>query len=260
MRTMLSILVLVSLCSAMAAAQKSPPLSQEQLGEITTRGKMLAEYDQAAWHATDAVMATHPREDDDGRFVCRKADATWTCVFGHLGTDKLLIDYEAVQGASPREFQVKHHEPPQEDTGFYYAAVKALMLAGEDFQATAEKRPYNPSVLPAPSGQYYVYMVPAQTKNGVFPLGGDARYLVAADGNSMVEKRQLHKTILETTPRAPQGGKLAAGFHSHVLSDVPEDTDVFYVLTRKPRLPEMIATGKKQMYKVETDGTIKPVK
>jgi hypothetical protein len=35
-----------------------------------------------------------------------------------------------------------------------------------------------------------------------------------------------------------EGTRLAAGFHTHVLSDVPEDTDVFFVLTHGPSLPD----------------------
>jgi len=260
MQTITSVLACLLCCAPITLAQKSAPLSRDQLAEITARGRFLAEYDQAAWHATDAVMATHPKQDSGSRFVCQKSEKTWTCVFGHLGTDKFLIDYEAVQGTSLEQFQVKRHDPPAEDTGYYFAAVKAMLVAGKDFQFTAENRPYNPSVLPAPSGQWYVYMVPAQTKKGVFPLGGDARYLVTAEGNTVVEKRQLHKSILETTAQTPQGTKIASGFHSHVLTDVPEDTDVFFVLTRRPLVPEMIGTGKKQMYEVETDGTIKPMK
>jgi hypothetical protein len=241
---------------AMALAEKTAPLSKEQLGEISARGRMLAEYDDAAGHATDTIMATHPKQDSDTRFVCRKADAAWTCVFGHLTADKLLIDYEALQGASAKEFQVKHHEPPMEDTGFFFAAVKAMMTAGNDFQKTAEKRPYNPTVLPTASEQFYVYMVPAQTKRGVYPLGGDARYLVSADGNTILEKRQLHKSILETNQQVPSGTKFAGGWHNHVITETPEDTDVFFVLTRRPLTPESVGAGK-HVYFIETDGTIK---
>jgi hypothetical protein len=259
MRT-IPVIILIACGASLALAQKSAPLSADQLAEITARGRMLAEYDRAAWRSTDAVMATHPKEDSNGRFVCRKSDKSWTCVFGHLGTDKFLIDYEAVQGESPEEFHVQRHEPPAEDTGFYFAGVKAMMVAGKDFQTTAENRPYNPSVLPAPSGQLYVYMVPAQTQNGVFPFGGDARYLVTADGNTIVEKRQLHKAILEMKTQDAAPGKTAGGWHTHVLSDVPEDTDVLYVLSRKPLVPEFIGTGDKKhvrIYVVNTDGAIK---
>jgi hypothetical protein len=260
MRTNILILVLASLPATMGLAQKSAPLSPEQLAEISARGRMLAEYDEAAWHATDAVIATHPKQDDNSRFVCRKDSGKWTCIFGRLGADRLLIDYEAVQGVRPTDFEVKHHEPAAEETGFYFAAVKAMMTAGKDFQRTAEKRPYNPSVLPAVSGQFYVYMVPAQTKKGVYAYGGDARFLISADGSSIVEKRQLHKSILETRTQDAGDKKVAGGVHNHVLSDVPEDTDVFYVLTRKPSAPEYIGTPSKLVYVVEKDGRIRITK
>ena len=40
------------------------------------------------------------------------------------------------------------------------------------------------------------------------------------------------------------------------LSDLPEDSDVFYVLVRKPSLPEGIGAGK-HVYQVQVDGSIK---
>jgi hypothetical protein len=64
----------------------------------------------------------------------------------------------------------------------------------------------------------------------------------------------MHKTILENPPTA--GRKIAAGYHSHVLSDLPEDTDVFHVLTQDPPAPEIVVTAH-FMYKVETDGSIR---
>jgi hypothetical protein len=39
------------------------------------------------------------------------------------------------------------------------------------------------------------------------------------------------------------------------LSDVPEDSNVFYVLTRKPSIPEIIGTTKKKLYRLALDGT-----
>jgi hypothetical protein len=44
--------------------------------------------------------------------------------------------------------------------------------------------------------------------------------------------------------------------HTHVLSDTPEDTDVFHVLTRKPTVPELIST-EHFLFMVESDGSIK---
>jgi hypothetical protein len=100
--------------------------------------------------------------------------------------------------------------------------------------------------------------MPAQTKTGIYPLGGDARYLITPDGGTIIEKRQLHKTIIEYDASSlPKGTTPAAGYHTHVLSDVPEDTDVFQVLTRQPPQPEYIGTMNKKLYVISPDGTIR---
>jgi hypothetical protein len=39
------------------------------------------------------------------------------------------------------------------------------------------------------------------------------------------------------------------------LSDVPQETDVLYVLTRRPSIPEYITT-KKQLFTIHKDGSI----
>jgi hypothetical protein len=103
-----------------------------------------------------------------------------------------------------------------------------------------------------------VYVLPAQTKNGIYPLGGDVRYVMALDGSTIVEKRQLHKNILEiNSGSVPKGATPTGGYHTHILSDVPEDTDVFYVLTRRPSEPEFIVTPSKKMYEIGVDGVIR---
>ena len=115
-------------------------------------------------------------------------------------------------------------------------------------------RPYNIAVLPAGAGRLYVYLYPAQTDPDVYPLGGDVRYLISPDGMKIVEKRQLHKTIIETPP-ASSGETVAGGYHVHVLSDLPEDTDVMFVLTRKPLMPEVIL-ARGNLYAIDVHGVI----
>jgi hypothetical protein len=248
-------LAILSFAPAALAAQKCP-LSDAQFAEITARGRMLEEYDQAAWHATDALVATNPDKQAAPLYVAKKTATGWIVAFGRFNDarDKFLIVYEATEGADLQQFTVKHLEPPQEDTGFFLFAARAIDMALKDFQR--EDRPYNTMVLPLDSGQMYVYVVPAQTVKDIYPLGGDVRYLISSDGNTIVEKRPLHKTILERKMNgAPSGSKTVGGFHTHVLSDVTEDTDVFFVLSERPPMPEYIGT-RKQIYVVGADGSI----
>jgi len=251
-------LCLVLFLTSIFFAQEKKPAADPIFPDVTARGRALYEYDQAAWHATDAVQATHPPMQAVGRYIARKSDAGWQVAFGHLnGTrDKFLVAYEATQGATLETFTVKELDPPREDTSFYLGAARAIDTALHDFKG--EKRQYNVAVLPTPTNELYVYVIPAQTKAGIYPLGGDVRYLITPDGGIILDKRQLHKTIIENSPSSiPKGATPAGGYHTHILSDVPEDTDVFYVLTRRPAQPEFIGTRNKKMFEISTDGTIR---
>jgi hypothetical protein len=234
MRIFLNFTVALVLCSPLVLAQQSKPLSDSELAAITSRGQVLAEYDFASWHASDAVLALKPPKGAVSRYIARKTGAGWVVAFGRFNDtkDSFLIVYEATQGRSPKEFSVKTYEPPQKDTEFFYTAAKGIQISLEN--SHLEKRRYNTYVLPSDSGQFYVYVLPAQTAADVYPLGGDTRFLVSADGFQIIETRPLHKTILEVKHSATAGKKPAGGFHTHVLTDTPEDTDVFHVLRQTP--------------------------
>jgi hypothetical protein len=230
------------------------PTSAE-LAAISERGRALAAYDQVAWHATDAVQMANPKTAQGQHCLARLEGGRWTVAFGALNAEKsaFLIDYEAVaQPGKPGQFEVKRDDPPREDGGFYLFAARALELALADFGQTA--RPYNAAVLPTAEGRLYVYLYPAQVKANVSPLGGDVRYLVSEDGRKILEKRQLHNTIIEGGPG--KGKKVAGGVHTHVLSDVPEDTDVLHVLEQNPPAPEIVGTAH-YVYEIGVDGAIR---
>lgn len=220
---------------------------------------MLAEYDAASWHATDAVKAMRPAEGVVRRYIARKTDAGWVVVFGRFSEtkDAFLIAYEATQQSDPKKFTVNTYDPPKKDTGYFYIAAKAIEISLK--ASPLENRPYNTYVIPSDSGQLYVYVLPAQTVAEVYPLGGDTRYLVSADGDKIIETRPLHKSILEGKGFTPSGAKPAGGWHTHILTDTPEDTDVFHVLRQTHPAPEIVGT-KSGLYQVATDGTIKRVK
>lgn len=259
MQKILNVVIALVLCASPVLAQNSKPLADSELAAITARGRMLADYDAASWHATDAVLALKPSKGAVGRYIARKTDSGWVVAFGKFNEakDAFIVAYQATQGSDPLQFTVKTYDPPQMDTGFFYIAAKAIEVSLQNTHL--EKRPYNTYILPLDSGQFYVYVLPAQTVADVYPLGGDVRYLVSADGATITETRQLHKTILEVKHSAPKGAKLTGGYHTHVLTDSPEDTDVFHVLRQKQPLPEAVGT-KSGIYMVQIDGTIKPVK
>jgi hypothetical protein len=254
-----AIIILATIALVDPPGHKDPP-TKEVLAGITERGRSLAAYDAACWHASDAVQAQHPKEGSFVRYIAHKTTKGWSVAFGRLDDkgDRFLVAYEANPGPKPDEFPVRAFEPPREDTGFLRSAARAIEVVLQDFvkHFRGERRPYNVAVIPAEKGQLWVYLVPAPTKPGVWPLGGDVRYLMSPEGIKIVEKRQLHNSIIENEP-PPEGDpqRPVMGMHTHVLDDIPEDTDVFHVLTRKPAVPEMIAT-ERFVYQVGVDGVI----
>ncbi len=243
-------------------AEKEKPPSAEELAGITARGKMLAEYDVAAWHATDVIQDLKPQPGSFRYYIARKTDARWEVAFGRLSElhDKFLILYEANQGTQAEFFTDKKYDPPLENTDFYLSAAKAYETALHDLGAV--NRSYNTYAIPSEAGQLYVYLLPAQTTDGIYPLGADVRYTFTPDGNTMLDKHPMHKTVLDFDFRdkPKEDKKLMAGMHTHVLSNRPEDSDVFFVLSRKPSMPEYIGTLDKKTWVINTDGTIVPGK
>lgn len=248
------LLALTATTAIAIRAEEAARPTTEELAAITDRGRILNEYDQAAWHATDAVQTANPKTVEGQRYIAKKENGKWRVVFGKLNQERTQfgITYEADQQANQKEFAVQKEPEERQEEGFFLYAARAIDVAMKDFGGAS--RPYNIAVLPGADEQLYVYLYPAQTKARVYPLGGDVRYLVSADGIKIVEKRQMHKTIIETAP-SPKG-KAVAGYHTHVLSDVPEDTDVLHVLTQDPPIPEIVVTAH-FMYEVMADGRIK---
>jgi hypothetical protein len=247
-------LILLVLVSAQEF-KGSPKPSAVELAAITQRGRMLAEYDTAAWHATDAVMASHRKSEPSGRYIAHDTDAGWIVDFGHLNGagSKFLVDHEATQAGIETPFVVRDFNPEREDLGWNLAAANGINTAMKDFGGTS--RPYNVAVLPESAGGMYVYLYPAQVNADEYVVGADVRYHLSADGGKIIEKRRMHKSII-TYAFKSSSETMAGGYHTHVLSDLPEDTDVLLVLTRRPRVPEFVAAGA-YMFTIDVNGNIK---
>ena len=244
----------VSLCATAVAANCQPANLKATLAGITERGRALYAYDQAAAAGTDAIFSLKPKPDTAGltHYLCLHTPKGWRFVFPkwNAAHDHVIIAYEAVETA-PGKFTARKIDPPEVASNAIQVRELALELAIDDFKKPS--RPYNTAILPAPGGNFYVYLYPGQIKANTWPIGGDVRYTISSDGKRIVDKRPLHKSILDAEPKP--GSNEVAGYHFHILTDLPEDTDVLYVMSRKPSMPEYVGVGK-MFYLVNIDGTI----
>jgi hypothetical protein len=252
---------LLLLCAASIAQAQVDRPTDSQLADITARGRALAAYDFAAWHGTDAVTPLKPTPGTVTRYIARETPKGWVVAFGRLtaSRDTFLVAYEAVRTSTTGEFEGftgVSHATPVVDTGYFVRAARAIDTATIEFGPV--RRSYNVAALPAPSGNWWVYLFPAPTITGVWPLGADARLLISADGRTILERRRLHNSVIEFSAsrvQKPAGSAMQAGMHTAVVAEIPEDTDVYHVLTRSPKVPEYVMTDH-FIYRIDTDGKI----
>lgn len=241
-----------------AQGRKAPP-TRDSLDAITARGRQLARHDAAAWRATDVLLAHRPDTARMGVYVVRQhADSSWSVAFGKLAADSgsLLVAYELrAPAARPDSFTFVGLDPVRTDTGYHARAARAMLLARQAFGPA--DRPYVISVIPADGGDWWVYATPAVTRRGAWPLGADRRYRVSADGRRVLAERQMHRAIITFGPFPPDR-QPEAGTQATILDDIPEDTDVFHVLQRTPRVPQIMVTDA-FIYQIGVDGGIRLV-
>ncbi len=233
------------------------PPTRDDLDEISDRGRTLADYDYAAARGSDAIEKIEVKPGTVERYIAREDDGRWVVAFGKLSPkkDAFLTAFEAFEEDDENaDFTVKAYDPPRADKDFLLASALAIDLAFKNF--VGPERPYNFAVVPADDDQLFIYVLPAQIKEGSWPLGGDTRFLVSADGKKILEKRKLHDQIVDFPPdQSGAAGKIQESSHVHELSDVPEDTDVFHVLVREPSIPEKITT-KNYIYMIDAEGDV----
>ena len=235
---------------------RSEPASKDELAAISARGKALYDYDQAAWHASDAAMKVLQKmgalQNSAMFYVADRVKDKWVVSFGTLSDDReeFRVVLEAVQDGKTK-YKTSKFETPKLDKGRVLNLARAVWKCRSEFKG--ENRPYNIAVLPAPKDNWYVYVLPAQTDANVFPIGGDVRYTVSQDGKTIIETRQMHMSVNEFQGAPPGRGAPAAMVRTAVLDDVPEDSDVFFALAFKPATPQFLIT-KNFVYAVTPDG------
>ena len=236
---------------SIANAQSRQTLKDSVLGGITARGRALASYDFAAWHASESIPRPLPKIQGLGLFVGIQSPQGWVISFGELtvNRDTFLVHFLAHPTRDPARPRLEVQRVPTVASPAELTRARALSTALSDFGSP--NRPYNMAVLPADEGRLWVYIYPAITRARVYPHGGDVRYLISSDGQTIVQKRQMHSSIIEGV--IPAGA--AHGMHTAILDDVPEDTDVFYVLTREPKIDERVITSS-YVFTVHLDGSI----
>lgn len=236
-------------------ARPIPAQFVENVRQSELLGKKIFAHDAWAWVASDMVEARGWRkkgvlsgwvvqDNPVGATVhfMSKADPSISLVrvvFPEFGISNAIVD-----------------ENPQPLSDTMRSAVKARSAALQaKFPVMSER--YNTVVLPASlvgKQGWLVYMLAATTNPDEIILGGHTRIWVSSEGE-VKDVFPLSKSIIRNVKpqNGPNGEKLDSMFVTHLVTEFPVETHLFFVLSYN--IPLAVAT-QSGLWRVNTNATI----
>lgn len=219
-----------------ASAQRTIPSAD--LATVSARGQAIYDYDQAAWHTTDTMVAQHLPDAVMGAIrgwvVEPQGDALRVSYFGLTGDTPY-----AIYVADYAHGRVSNERVPAADSDRALSPLALRLAAARVAAARAGKtllkcneRPFNTVVLPPEAGGVIpVYLLTPQTVNDQYPMGGHHEIDIAADGSVAAQRDFTRSCLTVGDADPPAGGKPVAIYLTHLLDPHPTEIHVFSSLT-----------------------------
>lgn len=251
--TLAPIALLAMLFAATVAAQDAgdaravaaKPIAADTQAAVTQAeflGRQMYLHDRAAWLATDAMLADkrmRKLKASIGGWVTEPSAHGVRVIFVSKDTpSRRLYEIDVDEGERISEATL---ESPAPLAAEHLGQLRARDLAAaQSFMMCAKQ--YNVVVMPSSEGQR-VYLMPAFSELGVFPLGGYHLYEVDGAGEKILSSRTFSKGCMahNDAPKGlPKGATPSAGMFTHLLDPQPTEVHVFVSLYAK--VPLMIMT------------------
>ncbi|UCC95953.1 MAG: hypothetical protein JSW40_04185 [Candidatus Omnitrophota bacterium] len=240
-------------------AERILPSSQD-LARIEKRGRQIAEYQGVVEDVQSIFFAGAFADRNTIPIAIKKADK-WTVYFGTFAKRRNKFEvievliYPDVYSSESTQIDLeklpKRIRTPREvvqRAGAIRCVLESLSVQEQSFQ-------YNISVFREIDKTITVYLTPKSHNPEVILLGGDWKVSVAPGGSRVLNKTQLHRSTLEMSLRQQKDKELVGGFHTHVLGDLPTETDVALILLH-PELGPHFIKGRQWLSIVNKDGKI----
>ena len=254
----LSVCALLFLSVPAFAQDTAPEIRQFDISTLEKLGHAIYVQDEAAWHASDALIARHPQSDlvkekirgwivedrPDGQLVrfVREGDS---------GLEAAYDIHYAGGSSSISEPQDRHlTDEEKAQFGARNLAIKSItQRCGDNYNTVVLKDPEGPGWL--------AWALAATTNPNLVVAGGHHRLTVSADGTQVVKMDALSRTcVVMNKNGAPSGSSVAGLFSTQLVSNVPLETFVF--LSLQQHVPFYVGTPDRTVWKI-ADGKIEKV-
>lgn len=238
-----------------AAAAPAAPSNEQRIAQSAGLGSLIYTFDRAAWVSTDALTAAIPKDrlTGVGGYVVEAADPKTLRVTYYTGN---AATAQAFFHADVRDGKVVSKEllaQPVALTPGQTVLARAREIGAQRAVERAYKPctplPFNTVVLPARSdGVVAVYLLSAQQDAATYPMGGNYRVIVAADGQVLASRPYSVGCRNTPLPKLPKGATPVGIVVNHLLDPVPTELHVF--ASYSLRMPVYVATPDKRVWQV----------
>ncbi len=220
------------------------PAETEAVDLVSKRGLMLWNYDQAAWHGTDALLKDikDPGAVGIAGWIVTPVAQGWQVTFYAKEADRRLGVWSAIWTGSkiinPRKLDGVDRVLSAEQTRL----ITAKDAAPLDNLQSCSAKPFNSVVMPGDTeaAPIRVYFLTPQTDATIFPMGG--HNLIEMKDGKVISQRQFTKGCIDiSSPNVKKDGRKSAGLIiSHLLDPTPTEIHVFTMYNAK--LPVYVST------------------
>lgn len=226
---------------ASASIVVAKPLSPEmkaQMAANLARGDLLYEYDQAAWHTTDAYVAAVPEPLKKllrGYIVTPDGSNLRGTYYG-VDKDREFVIYSATWNGKEVVQPILYGAEPRptvsaEEHRLIAARTLAVNHDGFEKLGFCSKGAPNTAVIPGATAadSVSIYLMTPQIESGVWPLGGHHRIDVK-DGR-IVGQRAFTKSCISLGGGAKENEMVVMMTITHSLDPIPTEIHAFTVHT-----------------------------
>ncbi|MFY0605451.1 MAG: hypothetical protein JXR10_01980 [Cyclobacteriaceae bacterium] len=206
---------------------------------ILKEGKQLYRLEKAAWYSTDHFLANfQDQRDSIGGYLSYEGTdgLVYSIFFSRFDNFQILARYQFQNTPTPEPNWVstKDNTPISLESDLITIrqnTMNMIYAEGNDFFTFYENTSFNP--IPIIDGnERRVYVLTASQKQGSVFIGND--YLLEYDlSNNLKSKIKLHNSLIELPFKAPNGQKVTATMHTHIISEHIDPTDICTLLLYK---------------------------
>lgn len=259
---------------ALAVGAIAPQLSAQSISsadrqtviQAVARGQLIYRFDQAAWHATDAMLEDAKlkgridalKERYHGWIVRRVEGGNLEVLFFDKTPDVPRVLYSALMSRDGRQIVssrfVEGDSPPVDADALRMIRARSAaadVVAKQKVLRCAEA-PFNTVVLPpeAEDGEIPVYFLSPQSVMEKVPFGGHARVMVASDG-TVGPVHAFTKSCVDLPTSTAKDAPVAL-VATQLLDPLPTEIGIFTMFVAG--LPIFVGTPDKRTWVIEASG------